>query len=130
MSLIVIYLEGTKFEVESRSHTIITDQPKSEKGTNQGMAPVELLNASLAACVAYYAIIFLNRRFTDLKGLEVRSGWEYSENPHRVGVIHLEIISPHSLTEPEKKGLLRSVEHCTIENTLKYPPKIRINVRD
>ncbi|MCK4952552.1 OsmC family protein [Candidatus Bathyarchaeota archaeon] len=130
MSLTVKYLEGTKFEVTCRSHSITTDQPKSENGADQGMTPVELLNASLAACASYYAMIFLKRRFADLKGLEVRSSWKYSEDPHRVGVIQLEIIFPHSLTEPERKGLLRSVEHCTVENTLKHPPKIRINVRD
>jgi len=94
------------------------------------MTPVELLNASLSACAAYYASLFLKRRIEDLEGLEVRCTWNYSENPHRVGVINLTVVSPRVLTKQEKAGLLRSIEHCTIENTLKHTPEISIDVED
>ncbi len=126
----VSYLEGVKFKITARSHSITIDQPESEGGTDQGMTPVELFNASLAGCAAYYAYLFLKRRVNDLKGLEVRAYWKYLENPHRVGAIGLEIVSPHPLTGSEKAGLLREVEHCTIDNTLKHPPEIVINVKE
>jgi uncharacterized OsmC-like protein len=128
MSLTVTYVDGVKFEIACRSHRIVTDQPKSEDGTDQGMTPIELLNASLASCAAYYAAQFLRRRCPELHGLAVHSSWSYSEDPHRVGAVHLKIISPHDLTKAEHKGLLRVVEHCTVENTLKYAPTIRITV--
>jgi uncharacterized OsmC-like protein len=130
MGLTVKFLEGKKFEITCRSHRIITDQPESENGTDQGMTPVELLIASLASCAAYYAVTFLERRIQNLAGLEVRSNWEYSEDPHRVGDIHLKILLPCCLNETEKKGLLRSVEHCTVGNTLKHAPKIQINMQE
>lgn len=129
MSLTVKYLEGKRFEVKCRSHRIITDQPEEENGNNQGMTPVELFNASFASCAAYYAMMFLKRRIPDLI-LEVQNSWHYSEDPHRIGDIHLTIVLPHDLTDPEKKGLLRSIEHCTIENTLKHTPNIQISVRE
>ena len=129
VSLVVKYLEGTKFEVACRSHKIITDQPKSEDGTDQGMTPVELLNAALASCAAYYAVMFLRRRIPDLKELEVQSSWQYSEKPRRVGAVHLTIVSPRLLTESERKGLLRAVRSCTVENTLKNAPNIEIMVK-
>lgn len=122
------YLEGRKFKVTCRSHSIITDQPESDEGTDQGMAPVELLNASLTACTAYYALAFLKRHLRDLKGLEVKCTWKYLEDPHRVGTICLTIIPPHALTKQEKSGLLRTIEHCTVENTLKHPPEIRMYI--
>lgn len=130
MSVVVKYLNGTKFEVTCRGHSIISDQPESEQGTDKGMTPVELLNASLSACSAYFASLFLKRRIQDLKGLEVRSTWQYSENPHRVGTITLTIIPPRALTKQEKTGLLKSIEHCTIENTLRYTPEIRVDIKD
>jgi len=129
MSLIVKQLEGVKFEVTCRTHRIIVDQPESEKGTDQGMTPVELLNASLASCAAYYAVTFLERRIPDLTGLEVQSSWQYSENPHRVGVMCLTIVTPRVLTESERSGLLRTVGHCTVENTLKHIPNISIYIK-
>jgi len=129
MSLTVKHLDGVKFEVTCRSHRIIIDQPGSEEGTDQGVTPVELLNASLASCVAYYAVTFLKRRIPDLTGLEIQCSWQYSENPHRVGAIHLTIVTPRVLTESEKNGLFRTVRHCTVENTLKHIPSIRIDIK-
>ena len=128
MSLSVKHITGKTFEVTCRSHKIITDQPKAEGGTNKGMTPVELLNAAIASCAAFYAITFLSHRTINLSGLGVRCSWQYSETPHRIGSIDLTINIPSALvlTEPEKKGLLRSVEHCTIKNTLEHPPIIRI----
>lgn len=130
MSLTVKYLKGKKFEVMCRSHKIIIDQPESEDGTDQGMTPIELLNAFLASCAAFYAVTFLERRIPTLSGLEVRSTWQYLEDPHRVGTVHLSIVLPQRLPEHEKRGLLRTVEHCTVENTLKHAPHVHINVME
>ena len=130
MSLTVNYLSGTKFKVTCRNHSIITDQLISEEGTDKGMTPVELLNASLSACQAYYASLFLRRHIQDVTGLEVRCTWNYSESPHRVGVINLTVGPPRVLTKQVKIGLLRSIEHCTIKNTLKHPPEISIGMDD
>ena len=130
MSLTVNYLSGTKFKITCRKHSIITDQPESEEGTDQGMTPVELLVASLSACTAYYTSLFLNRRIQDLTNLEVRGTWNYLEGPHRVGIINLTVVPPRVLTKQEKIGLLRSIENCTIENTLKNTPEIRVDIED
>jgi uncharacterized OsmC-like protein len=130
MSLIVKYLSGKKFEVMCRSHKIIIDQPESEGGTDQGMTPIELLNVSLASCAAFYTVTFLERRIPTLSGLEVRSTWQYLEDPHRIGTMHLSIILPRHLSEPEKRGLLRTVEHCTVGNTLNHSPKVQIDIME
>jgi ribosomal protein S12 methylthiotransferase accessory factor len=128
MSLTVKYLKGKKFEVKCRSHIITVDQQKSKKGTDQGMDPVELFNAALAACAAFFGMTFLSRRTKDLNGLEVESSWNFAENPHRVGGISLTVKLPWKISESERKGLLRSVEHCTVKNTLEHPPNILIEL--
>lgn len=129
LSITVTYQEGTRFEAQCRTHRIVVDQPESEEGTDQGMTPVELFVASLASCVAYYASTFLERHIPDLTGLEVQSSWNYSEKPHRIGAMHFIIHVPHVLTEAEKRGLLRTVEHCTVENTIKHNPSIRVEIK-
>jgi len=128
MSITVRLLSETEFEITCRNHRIVVDQPKSEKGTDKGMTPVELLNASLASCVAYYAATFLKRRVTDLAGLTVEGTWQYTEDPHRIGAMQLRLVTPSSLTRSEKDGLLRTVAYCTVENTLKHVPSITIEV--
>ena len=129
MSLTVDYLDGPKFQVTCRSHSIIIDQPKSEGGTDQGMTPVELLGASLSGCAVYYTYLFLKRRIKDLKGLEIKATWQFLEDPHRVGIINLLVVPPRTLTESEKSGLLKTIEHCTVENTLKNTPDIKIEIK-
>jgi putative redox protein len=129
LSVTVRYQEGTRFEIQSRNHRIVVDQPESEDGTDQGMTPVELFVASLASCIAYYASTFLRRHIPDLAGLEVQSSWDYSDKPHRIGAMHFVIFIPHALTESEKRGLLRTVEHCTVQNTIKHDPSISIEVK-
>ena len=128
MGLSVRYLGGKKFEVECRSHKITVDQPKSSNGTDQGVDSVELFNAAVASCAAFYGMTFLSRRIKDLKGLEVESSWSFAENPHRVGEISLTVKLPRMISESERKGLLKSVEHCTIKNTLEHPPNILIRL--
>ena len=128
MSLTVRFLSETEFEIICRNHRIIVDQPKSEEGTDRGMTPVELFNASLASCVAYNATVFLKRHVTDLAGLTVEGTWQYTEDPHRIGAMQIKIVSPSSLTKSEKDGLLRTVDHCTVKNTLKHVPSVTIEV--
>ena len=128
MSVTVKYLKGKKFEVKCRSHKIITDQPTSEGGTDQGMTPIELFIASFASCATFYAVTFLERRIPSLSGLEVRSSWQYSEDPHRIGTITLSIVLPQTLSTRTKQGLLKTVEHCTVKNTLKHAPIIQIDI--
>ena len=126
MNLSVKYVGGKLFESFCRSHMITIDQPRSADGKDKGMDPVELLNVSIASCAAYFAMAFLRRRISDLTGLEVECDWQYAENPHRVGTIDLKVVLPACLSEQEKEGLLRSVEHCTVKNTLEHPPRIRV----
>jgi len=122
MSLTVRYLEGEKFEISCRSHKIVI-------GADQELEPVELLNASLASCAAVYAREFLKRHIPSLSGLVVQCKWRYMESPRRVGEIELTIAPPSELTEAERKGLLRSVGHCTVKNTLEHAPRIRTSLR-
>jgi uncharacterized OsmC-like protein len=128
MNLSIKYLKEKKFEAKCRDHKIIIDQPKSRNGSDQGMDPIELFNAALASCAAFYALRFLSRRIKDLKGLEVESQWSFAENPHRIGEISLSVKLPRSILGSERKGLLKSVEYCTVMNTLEHPPKINVRL--
>ena len=128
MSLIVKYVEGRRFEATCRGHTIVVDHPVQDGGSDKGMTSVELLNASLASCVADSAATFLVRRIPDLQSLVVKSDWQYADNPHRVVAMHIHLIVPRELTDPERKGLQRVLEQCTVSNSLKGAPKIDIQI--
>jgi len=50
-------------------------------------------------------------------------------NPTRIGKISLELNVPLSLDEKHFQALLRTVSHCTIQNTLTHPPEIQVRIQ-
>jgi putative redox protein len=52
MEVKITHLDQVKFSIQSRSHTILCDQPAENGGEDSGMTPSELLLASLGSCAA------------------------------------------------------------------------------
>ncbi len=42
--------------------------------------------------------------------------------------MHIHLMVPRELTDPERKGLQRVLEQCTVSNSLKGAPKIDIQI--
>src|ERR1035437_8060827 len=56
MEVKVSHVDHVKFSIQSRSHTILCDQPAENGGEDSAMTPPELLLASLGSCAAFYAV--------------------------------------------------------------------------
>ncbi len=54
MKLTAVYHGGTRYDIVSGRHRIITDQAVEDGGQDAGMGPVELFVGSVASCVAYF----------------------------------------------------------------------------
>ncbi|HEX9743695.1 MAG TPA: hypothetical protein VGA17_12995, partial [Nitrospiraceae bacterium] len=54
MVLTVAFREGTRFDITSGAHVVVTDQPVEDGGQDAGMSPVELFVGSIASCVGYF----------------------------------------------------------------------------
>ncbi len=128
MELKVTHLDGVKFAVQARSHTIISDQPQDNGGHDAGMTPPELLLASLGSCAAFYAVQYLKTRKLAENGVEVTVSAEKLKQPGRLGNFRIHVVCPVELTEEQSEALIRSVHHCTIHNTLLSAPKIEIDL--
>ena len=50
MKLTVAYHGGTRYDITSGKHRVVTDQPVEDGGQDAGMSPVELFVGSLASC--------------------------------------------------------------------------------
>jgi putative redox protein len=128
MEIKVTHLDGVKFEIQSRSHTLVCDQPEENGGDDAGMTPPELLLASLGSCAAFYAVQYLKTRKLAESGVHVEVTAEKLKQPGRVGNFHVHVTCPVELTEEQTEGLMRSVHHCTVHNTLLSPPSIEIEL--
>jgi uncharacterized OsmC-like protein len=128
MEVKITNLDQVKFAIQSRSHTIICDQPEENGGTDSGMTPPEFLLASLGSCAAFYAVQYLRTRNLDASGVEVTVTAEKLKQPARIGNFRIQVLCPIALTEEQEQGMMRSVHHCLVHNTLLTPPEIKIEL--
>lgn len=128
MEVRVTHLDQVKFSIQSRSHTILCDQPAENGGEDTAMTPPELMLSSLGSCAAFYAVQFLKARKLDERGVQVVVAAEKLKQPARLGNFQIRVQCQAALTGEQTEGLRRSVQHCLIHNTLLSLPQIRIEL--
>ena len=128
MEVKITHLDQVKFSIQSRSHTILCDQPQDNGGEDSGMTPTELLLASLGSCAAFYAVQYLKTRKLADSGVEVSVTADKLTQPARLGNFHIQVLCPVALTDEQTEALMRSVHHCLVHNTLLSPPDIHIEL--
>ena len=127
MEITARYIGGVKFEVATRGHRVVSDQPLDNGGADEGMSPPEFLLASLATCAGYYAAQYLNARGLPTDGLQVQVTAEKAARPARLALFRIDV-SVALADSHHEAGLLRAVKTCLIHNTLLAPPQIDISV--
>lgn len=124
--VVVTWRGGVRFDAETRGHRITLDQPRDEGGTDEGITPVECLAVSLGSCVAYFAARFAQRHALPIRDLQVTTGWDYAEQPHRVGRFDVQVAFRGVVDAAMRDRLLRVAEACTVHHTLTHAPEIRV----
>jgi uncharacterized OsmC-like protein len=128
MNLTVAYHGGTRYDVTSGKHRVITDQLVEDGGHDAGMSSVELFVGSVASCVGYFVGQFCARHDISREGFAVDAEWEMAEGPHRVGKIALAIRLPHRLSPDMKERLLKVAHGCTVHQSLSGAPAVTIQL--
>ena len=127
MEVTVEHLGAVQFEIKTRDHSIVSDQPVNAGGFDEGMTPPELLLASLGSCAGYYAAEYLRKNKLATDGTRVTVSCEKVNKPvARMTDFVIEVNAPVELNAEQLKGMESAVEHCLVHNTLLNPPKISI----
>lgn len=129
MEITVEHLGAVQFEIKARMHSIVSDQPTSAGGYDEGMTPPELLLASLGSCAGYYAAEYLRKNKLAAEGTMVRVSCQKVSKPvPRMTDFIIELNAPKELSEKHLRGMEEAVAHCLVHNTLVNPPKITVKV--
>jgi uncharacterized OsmC-like protein len=138
MEIKVEHIGAVQFEISTRGHKIVSDQPTEAGGFDEGMTPPELLLASLGSCAGYYAVDYLKRNGLLVDGTKVQVTAEKvkpavkpGEKPVgvRIDNFKIEIDVPRELSPEQQRGVEDAVHRCLIHNTLLSPPKIELDVK-
>lgn len=113
---------STKVSSASK-HAIIADEPEDKGGTNLGMAPGELLAASLGACTCITVRMYVDRKEWPLEQINVKVTYERNVETN-TSVFHKEIELIGDLDPDQKKRIYQIAEKCPINQTLSNPIKI------
>ncbi len=108
--------ETLKHEVDVNGrHTIVTDEPLSLGGTDEGPAPHELLPAALASCVATTVAMYAQRRGWDIGEPSVDVSYDNECSPRRFDVA---LQLPSQLSPEQVRRLERVAEACPLRRAL------------
>jgi uncharacterized OsmC-like protein len=127
-SVAVRHVDGNRFAIDVRGHSITVDQPIDAGGEDTAPSPTELFVAGLASCVAFYARRYLARHDLTSDGLEIKTEYELGGRPTRVEDIRVTITPPPGLPADRLDAFLAVASHCTVHNTLEHPPAVRIEL--
>lgn len=127
MSLEVKYSGGFKFLLNCRGHEVVSDQPASQGGGDEGMTPPELFAGALGACIGVYVVNFCQNHGIPTDNMEIKVSWRKHEDPKRIGEIDVKILLPN-LDEKLRKPILKVAESCLIHRTIQNSPQVRINL--
>jgi putative redox protein len=126
-SVEVRYEGGDRFSLDIRGHRLLVDQTVDEGGEDAGPTPTELFVAGLATCVGFYAERFLRRHGLPAHDVHVRTSFEFAKDrPARVGSVDIRVFVPAGLTTKQVEALTAVIDHCTVHNSLRQPPEVRI----
>ena len=129
MEVTVEHLGAVQFQIKTRGHSIVSDQPADSGGFDEGMTPPELLLASLGSCAGFYAAEYLRKNKLATEGTRVRVTCEKVKGPvARLTNFVIEVHVPVELTKEQRKGLDQVVANCLVHNTLTHAPKILLKV--
>lgn len=129
MEVTVEHLGALQFAIKARQHSIVSDQPTENGGSDEGMTPPELLVSSLGSCAGFYAAQYLKKKGLATEGTIVRVFAEKAKNPARLDNFKIEVEVPAAVSEEHRKGVEEAVYHCLIHNTLQHPPTITLAIK-
>lgn len=128
MSQITVHHETLdRFRIEIRDHTIVVDQPVPASG-DAGPTPTELFVASLAACAGFYARRFLSRHGLSDGELEIAAEFAFSADHSRVAAVAIRVAVPGGVPADLRPALMRTLEHCTVHESLREAPTVSFDL--
>ncbi len=88
--------------------------------------PLQMLAASLALCTASVISDYATTAQFKLADVVIDVHWSYSEEPYRIGLMHMHIRIGSQVPHNRRQALIRAAErHCTVHNTLSHGATIK-----
>lgn len=120
----VTHRHDDSFDIHIRGYALISDEPVTYGGDDEGPTPTELMVAGLAACAAEEAVQCLSASGQAFLAVEVDAEFAWDPQDQRIGSIRLKVNLPDGLDDKMRDAVSAAVLSCPARKMLMQPPTI------
>ena len=120
--------EGLRFSIHIRDHVMSTDMSVKDGGADGGPAPVEIMGASVGACLATLVQAYCDARGYTEGDVAVSLTIEMVDKPNRVGGFVADVELPKDVPEKEREKLKKMCLRLPVPATFKTEPRLDIEM--
>lgn len=120
----VKHRQGQCFDIGVRGYPLVSDEPVTAGGDDEGPTPTELMVAGLAACAADEVVKCLVGIGVKFEPTELGADFTWDARGRRVESIRLSVTLPEEVSKSTREKLLRSMLSCPARKMLAEPPTV------
>lgn len=130
MLINVRFLDNLKLEASFDDFKVIADQPIRYKGDGSAPGPFDYFLASSALCAAYFVKVYCNTRGIPTEDIRIsQNNFVDPENRYHQD-LQIQIEVPDTVSEKDLKGMIASMERCTVKRVIQNNPKFVIEKKE
>ena len=126
MEIKVNFLDKFRLEAKFDDFTVISDQPIRYKGDGSAPGPFDYFLASSALCAAYFVKLYCETRNIPTENIRLSQNNIVDPENRYQQIFKIQVELPEDISVSDRKGILRSIERCTVKKVVQAGPEFVI----
>jgi len=130
MEIKVNFLDKLRLEAKFDDFTVIADQPIRYKGDGSAPGPFDYFLASSALCAAYFVKLYCDTRKISTENIRLSQNNIVDPENRYQQIFKIQMELPADIQEVDRRGILNSIERCTVKKVVQAGPQFVIEEVD
>ena len=126
----VNFLDKLRLEAKFDDFTVIADQPIRYKGDVSAPSPFDYFLVSSALCAAYFVKLYCETRNISTEHIRLSQNNIVDPENRYQQIFKIQVELPPDIPEVDRRGILRSIERCTVKKVVQEGPEFVIEEVD
>jgi ribosomal protein S12 methylthiotransferase accessory factor len=130
MEIKVNFLDKLRLEAKFDDFTVVADQPIRYKGDGSAPGPFDYFLASSALCAAYFVKLYCSTRNISTENIRLSQNNIVDPENRYQQIFKIQVELPPDIQEVDRRGILNSIERCTVKKVVQAGPEFVIEEVD
>lgn len=126
MEIKVDFLDKLRLQARFDDFTVVADQPIRYKGDGSAPGPFDYFLASSALCAAYFVKLYCVTRNISTENIRLSQNNIVDPGNRYQQIFKIQVELPADIDEADRRGILRSIERCTVKKVVQAGPEFVI----